>query len=72
PLEGLVDVEAERSRIGKQLEKIDKEIAKSQAKLGNAKFVDHAPAAVVEQERARLADWQSKKAQLESMLTALA
>ena len=71
PLEGLVDVEAERNRIGKQLEKIDKEIAKSQAKLGNAKFVDHAPAAVVEQERARLADWQSKKTQLESMLAAL-
>ncbi|MBQ9095536.1 MAG: valine--tRNA ligase [Akkermansia sp.] len=71
PLDGLVDVEAERSRISKELEKMTKEIAKSQAKLGNASFVDRAPAAVVEQERARLAEWESKKAQLESMLSAL-
>jgi len=71
PLEGLVDVEAERSRIGKELEKITKEIAKSNAKLGNASFVDRAPAAVVEQERARLTEWENKKAQLESMLAAL-
>ncbi|MBR3695980.1 MAG: valine--tRNA ligase, partial [Akkermansia sp.] len=71
PLDGLVDVEAERSRISKELEKMTKEIAKSQAKLGNASFVDRAPAAVVEQERARLAEWESKKAQLEAMLSAL-
>lgn len=71
PLDGLVDVEAERSRISKELEKMTKEISKSQAKLGNASFVDRAPAAVVEQERARLAEWESKKAQLEAMLTAL-
>ena len=72
PLEGLVDVEAERARIGKEIEKITKEIQKSNAKLGNASFVDRAPAAVVEQERARLADWEAKKAQLEAMLAALA
>ena len=71
PLEGLVDVEAERARIGKEIEKITKEIQKSNAKLGNASFVDRAPAAVVEQERARLADWEAKKAQLEAMLAAL-
>ncbi len=71
PLEGLVDVEAERNRIGKELEKMEKEIAKSHAKLGNASFVDRAPAAVVEQERARLAEWEAKKSQLEGMLAAL-
>ncbi len=71
PLEGLVDVEAERSRIAKELEKMEKEIAKSHAKLGNASFVDRAPAAVVEQERARLAEWEAKKTQLESMMAAL-
>ena len=71
PLEGLVDVEAERSRITKELEKMTKEIAKSKAKLGNASFVDRAPAAVVEQERARLAEWETKTSQLESMLNAL-
>ena len=72
PLDGLVDVDAERSRISKELEKITKEITKSNAKLSNASFVDRAPAAVVEQERARLVEWEAKKAQLEAMLTALA
>ena len=71
PLEGLVDVEAERARLGKEIEKITKEIQKSNAKLGNASFVDRAPAAVVEQERARLADWETKKSQLEAMLSTL-
>ncbi len=71
PLDGLVDVEAERTRITKELEKMNKEISKSKAKLGNASFVDRAPAAVVEQERTRLAEWEAKTAQLESMLAAL-
>ena len=71
PLEGLVDVEAERTRITKELEKMAKEITKSQAKLGNASFVDRAPAAVVEQERARLEEWEAKTAQLQAMLSAL-
>ena len=71
PLEGLVDVDAERTRITKELEKMAKEIAKSQAKLGNASFVDRAPAAVVEQERARLEEWEAKTAQLQAMLSAL-
>ena len=71
PLEGLVDVEAERTRITKELEKMAKEIAKSKGKLSNASFVDRAPAAVVDQERARLAEWESRTAQLEAMLNAL-
>ena len=71
PLDGLVDVDAERTRITKELEKMTKEIAKSNAKLSNASFVDRAPAAVVEQERARLTEWESKKAQLEAMLASL-
>ena len=71
PLDGLVDVDAERTRITKELEKMAKEIAKSKAKLGNASFVDRAPAAVVDQERARLAEWEVKTTQLEAMLQAL-
>ena len=71
PLEGLVDMDAERNRITKELQKMAAEIAKSKAKLGNASFVDRAPAAVVDQERARLADWEAKTSQLQSMLDAL-
>lgn len=71
PLEGLVDVDAERSRINKELEKISKEITKSEAKLGNPGFVDRAPAQVVDQERARLDEWKAKRDRLSAMLAAL-
>ncbi len=71
PLEGLVDVDAERSRITKELEKISKEISKSEAKLGNPGFVDRAPAQVVDQERARLDEWKAKRDRLTTMLAAL-
>lgn len=71
PLEGLVDVDAERRRITKELEKISKEISKSEAKLGNPGFVDRAPAQVVDQERARLDEWKAKRDRLSAMLAAL-
>ena len=58
PLQGLVDLDAERARLDKEIAKISAEKDKSEAKL--AKFGDGVPAAVVEQERARLTDWTSK------------
>ncbi len=72
PMEGLIDVESERARIGKEIEKIKIEKKKSEGKLGNSNFVDRAPAEVVEQEKARLEEWSVKLAQLEEMLGALA
>ncbi len=71
PLDGLVDVAAERARLGKEIEKVRAELAKSEAKLGNASFVDRAPPAVVDQERQRLDEWRAKLAQLEEMLRSL-
>ncbi len=52
-----IDVAAERERLGKEIARLQAEIAKAQAKLGNASFVQRAPAAVVEQERQRAADF---------------
>ena len=58
PLEGLVDLDAERIRLDKEIAKVSAEKDKSEAKL--AKFGAGVPAAVVEQERVRLVDWSSK------------
>ncbi|WP_434734763.1 class I tRNA ligase family protein [Chiayiivirga sp.] len=55
PLAGLIDLDAERTRLGKEIARVESEKAKSEDKLG--KFTDKVPAAVVEQERQRLADW---------------
>jgi len=71
PLEGLVDVAAERARLEKEIAKIRGEVARCEAKLGNPGFVDRAPADVVDQEKARLADWIGKLDRLQAMLDAL-
>ena len=58
PLEGLVDLDAERARLDKEIARVSSEKDKSAAKL--AKFSDKVPAAVVDQERQRLADWTAQ------------
>lgn len=60
PLEGLVDLDAERTRLDKEIKRVEAEIGKCNGKLGNATFVQNAPALVVEQERARLVDWKTQ------------
>ncbi|MDH5834713.1 valine--tRNA ligase [Luteimonas kalidii] len=70
PLEGLVDLDAERARLDKELVRVAAEQAKSQAKL--AKFSDKVPAAVVEQERQRLADWTAQHEALATQRARLA
>jgi valyl-tRNA synthetase len=57
PLAGLIDLSAEKTRLAKEIARIEGEIKKCEGKLGNANFVANAPAAVVEQERQRIADW---------------
>jgi valyl-tRNA synthetase len=55
PLAGLVDVQSELSRITKQLARERADLERSRAKMGNRRFVENAPEAVVAQERERLA-----------------
>ncbi|WP_445146147.1 valine--tRNA ligase [Dyella sp. Tek66A03] len=57
PLAGLIDLGAEKTRLAKEIARIESEIKKCEGKLGNANFVANAPAEVVTQERQRIADW---------------
>ncbi|KLJ02400.1 valine--tRNA ligase [Luteimonas sp. FCS-9] len=61
PLEGLVDLDAERVRLDKELKRVEGELAKCHGKLSNETFVRNAPMTVVEQERQRLADWTAQR-----------
>jgi valyl-tRNA synthetase len=61
-----IDKDAERARLAKEIARIQNEIAKAQGKLANASFVDRAPAAVVQQEQARLADFAAMLQKLEA------
>ena len=68
PLEGLVDVAAEKVRLGKEREKIEGDIVKTEQKLANPNFVQKVPPQVLAEHQQRLADL---KAKLEHVLAAL-
>ncbi len=67
-----VDVAAETERLGKEITRLQGEITKAQAKLGNESFVARAPAAVVEQEKARVAEFSATVARLQDQAARLA
>ncbi|MCH9742351.1 MAG: valine--tRNA ligase [Proteobacteria bacterium] len=71
PMAGLIDFEAEKARLQKEIGKISVEIEKLDTKLSNASFIDKAPAALVEKEKARLTELQTAKANLEKQHAAL-
>ncbi|MDO9009095.1 MAG: valine--tRNA ligase, partial [Thiobacillus sp.] len=61
-----INKDEERARLAKEITRIQGEITKAQGKLANASFVDRAPAAVVQQEQARLADFVGMLQKLEA------
>jgi len=66
-----VDPHAERERLAKEKARLENEAGKARAKLGNASFVERAPASVVAQERERLAGFEATLARLNAQLEKL-
>lgn len=71
PLADMIDTEAERAKLAKEIEYLEGFRASIEKKLSNERFVAKAPAAVVEGERKKLADAEAKIAQLTDSLQAL-
>ncbi|MHB1333912.1 MAG: valine--tRNA ligase, partial [Sulfuriferula sp.] len=67
-----IDRDAEKARLEKEFARLQGEITKCEAKLGNASFVDRAPAAVVDQEKQRLTDFKDTLDKLQDQLIRLA
>ncbi|WGS86535.1 valine--tRNA ligase [Methylomonas sp. UP202] len=59
PMAGLIDKDAELARLDKEIQRIEKELPRIEGKLGNAAFVDKAPADVIAKEREKLAGLRS-------------
>ncbi len=72
PLADIIDVGAEKDRLEKSLQKLDKEIGGMKGRLGNPKFVESAPDEVVEETRANLAAREDEAAKLNEALARLA
>ncbi|PVE22336.1 valine--tRNA ligase [Microvirga sp. KLBC 81] len=71
PLEGVIDLDAERARLAKEIQKLDVEIGKIDAKLGNADFIKRAPEEVVEEQRERREEALTRKTKMEEALSRL-
>lgn len=71
PLADIIDFEAEKKRLGTELDKVNGEIARLEGKLSNESFTSRAPAAIVDAEREKLARYIEKKNGIEQALAAL-
>jgi valyl-tRNA synthetase len=70
-LSGVIDLAAERTRLSKEMAKCDADIARVDAKLGNADFLKRAPDEVVEGEREKRDEAEVRKAKLAEALERL-
>jgi valyl-tRNA synthetase len=67
-----IDKAAETARLSKEATRLETELAKAQAKLGNEAFVAKAPPKVIEQEQQRIAEFTSTLAKIQDQLKRLA
>jgi valyl-tRNA synthetase len=72
PLEGSVDLDAEKQRLEREIAKLEEELETVRKKLANENFVNRAPAAVVEEHRKREADFLGRLEQLRDRLSSMA
>jgi valyl-tRNA synthetase len=68
PMAGLIDKEAEVARLSKEIDNKKQEVKRIEGKLSNPNFVERAPEAVVEKERAKIADIQTALKSFEDQL----
>ena len=68
PLADVIDVDAEKARLKKDIGKVDGEIKKISGKLNNQGFLDKAPQAVVDENKARLTEEEARRDKLQSAL----
>jgi len=71
PMEGLVNIEAEITRLEAEAKKLEAEVKRGTSKLANEKFVSKAPTYLVEEERTKLADYEAKFAEITARLETL-
>jgi valyl-tRNA synthetase len=71
PLKGVIDLDAERARLAKEMQKAEADIARVDGKLGNANFVARAPEEVVEEEKEKRAEAVGRKAKIAEALERL-
>ena len=71
PLEGVVDLAQEISRLEKELQEVQKEMQRTEAKLVNERFLQRAPAEVVQKEKTKKEEYHLRQAKLQSRLDEL-
>jgi valyl-tRNA synthetase len=71
PLEGIINVDVEKSRLQKDIQRLEGSLKGLRGKLSNEKFVQNAPAEVVEKERQKESDWQNQLSKLQELLSNL-
>lgn len=71
PLAGLIDIAQEIARLEKELGTLHNEVARIEKKLSNQGFIAKAPAKVIEEEKAKLADYADKRDKVNARLAEL-